>query len=176
MRRRTMWLGGANLFALGLALGLLLAAIPGHRAADNHPVPSNSDPSGAVAAAAPTSAAATPGPPSDDTKLKVTASRNGSSGGKVVIEVPPPEPEICAPVHITVDVGQTTVAACRSANYLGPITAIVENPVIASVTTSNDRMLPRYLVVMGREAGTTIVRVSFPDGPTTTYPITVSAA
>lgn len=175
MRRRTLWLGGANLFALGLALGLVLAASTGHRAVDNRAFPSSSVPSGAVATA-PTPAAATAGSSSDDTKLKVTVAHNGSSGGKVVIEVPPPEPEICAPVHITVDVGQTTLAWCRSANYLGPITLTVDNPTIASVTTSNDRMVPRYLVVTGRDAGTTVVRVSYPNGPTTSYPITVSPA
>ena len=173
MRRRTLWLGGANLFALGLALGLALAAISSDHATDNRRVASNTDPRGAVATA-PTPAAAPPGSPSDDPKLKVTVAKNGSSGGKVVIEVPPPEPEICAPVHITVGVGQTTLAWCRSANYLGPITLTVDNPSIASVTTSNDRMVPRYLVVTGRDAGTTIIRVSYPNGPTTSYPITVS--
>lgn len=175
MRKRTQWLGGANLFALGLALGLALAVSSSHRASDSRPVPNSSDPSGAVATA-PTPAVPTPGPPSADTKLNVTVARNGSAGGKVVIPVPPPEPELCSPVHITVDVGQTTVAACRSANYDGPIAVTVADPAIASVTTSNDRMLPRYLIVNGLGAGTTIVRVSYPDGPTTLYPITVSPA
>ncbi|HEV2218493.1 MAG TPA: pilus assembly protein N-terminal domain-containing protein [Candidatus Dormibacteraeota bacterium] len=175
MRRRNQWLGGATLFALGLALGLALAVTTSHRAADSRPLLSSSAPSGA-AAAAPTPAVPSPRPPSADTRLTTTVGPDGNAGGRVVIPVPPPEPEICAPVHITVVVGQTTVIACRSANYDGPITMSVANPTIASVTTSNSRMLPRYLVITGRMAGTTIVRVSYPNGPTTSYPITVSPA
>ena len=170
-RPRTNWPGGASLFALGVALGLALAASPGHPAAGSHTAASSPDPGGAVAAA-PRSKAS----PAPDTKLNSTVVRNGDAGGRLVIVVPPPEPELCSPVHITVGVGQTTWVACRSANYDGPIIVTVANPAIATVVTSNDRMLPRYLVVTGHDAGTTIVRVTYPDGPMTQYPITVFPA
>ena len=149
----------------------------GAQAGPGRSVPGNSVPSPSVPSshvvAAPTQA---PSTASADARLAATARADGGTGGAVVIPVPPAAPERCSPVHITVDVGQTTVVACRSTNYGGPITASVANPDIASVSTSGGLMIPRYLYLVGRGPGTAIVRVSYPHGPTTSYPITVDRA
>jgi hypothetical protein len=91
----------------------------------------------------------------------------------VVIPVPPSAPEECSPSRITVGVGQSAVAVCRSANYGGPIAATVTDRAIAVVRTSGGAMLPRYFYVTGRKVGTTTVLVSYPHGPTTRYRIEV---
>jgi hypothetical protein len=181
MRLRTAFrLAGTTLVVLGLVLAGRFSThlfAGSHPAASGHPittstVPSRTVPSGPVQSSTVPSSTA----PTSDARLSATAQPNGDTGGVLVIPVPPAAPERCAPSHITVGVGQTTVVACRSANYGGPIDASVANPAIASVRTSGGLILPRYLYVIGLEAGTTIVRVSYPHGPTTTYTITVHPA
>ena len=191
MRLRNACLGGTTVFAAGVAagvaIGLTLAGGSSHRAAASSSVPSSSITSNPVpddsapddsAPNTPVAAAPTPASPSGpgDARVGITAAPDGGAEGVVVIDVPPAEPERCSPTHITVDVGQSTLATCRSANYDGPMTVSVDNPAIASVSTSTGRTLPRYLYVIGLQVGTTIVRVTFPNGPTTTYPITVARA
>jgi hypothetical protein len=94
----------------------------------------------------------------------------------VILQVPPSAPEECSPSHITVSVGHSAVAICRSANYGGPITATVTDPAIATVDTSGGATLPRYFNVIGLKAGTTTVVVSYPHGPTTMYRVRVMPA
>lgn len=181
MRLRTVIrVGCVTLAALGLVLAgrySTLLGAGGHPAADGHhlsdaTVSSKTDQT-RHAEGAPSGA-----PPSgpSDAKLTATVRSNGDSGGVLIIRVPPAAPELCSPAPIKVNVGQTTVVACRSANYDGPITASVANPAIASVATSGGLMVPRYLSVVGLQAGTTIVRVSYQRGPTTSYPIIVYPA
>jgi hypothetical protein len=178
MRLRTIIrVGCVTVVALGLVLAgrfSTLLGVGGHPAAggdhlSSATVSSRTDPT-THAEGAPSGA---PPSGSSDAKLTATVRSNGDSGGVLIIRIPPPAPELCSPAPIKVDVGQTTVAACRSANYDGPISASVANPAIASVTTSGGLMVPRYLTVVGLQAGTTIVRVSYAHGPTTSYPITV---
>ena len=169
MRLRTVWrLGGTVLVALGLVLAGRWST---HLIVGGHHVARGSDLSSTVRIShverAPSSA-----PP--DAKLTATVRSDGSSGGVLVIRVPPPTPELCSPAHIKVGVGLTTVVACRSATYNGLIAVSVGNPAIASASASGGLMVPRYLIVVGRHAGTTTVRVSYPGGPTTSYPITVT--
>lgn len=169
MRLRTVWrLGGTILVALGLVLAGRWSI---HLTVGGHHVASDAGLSSTVRTShvegAPSSA-----PP--DAKLTATVRSNGNSGGTLVIRVPPPAPELCSPAHITVGLGRTAAVACKSANYGGPITASVGDPAIASVSTSGGLMVPRYLIVIARHAGTTIVRVSYQGGPTTSYPITVT--
>ena len=124
--------------------------------------------------AGPVTVKPTPAPAgSSDATLSLTAGTKGQVGGVVVLRVPPSAPEECSPSDITVGVGQSTVAVCRSANYGGPITATVSNPAIVLVRTSGGATLPRYLYVIGLKAGTTTLVVSYPHGPTTRYRVTV---
>jgi len=188
MRLRTVVRrSGVTLAALGLVLAGRLSThlnLGGHPAAEGHlssrTVLSRAAPASNVEAApsgAPSSASS--GAPSSgpsDARLSATAQPNGGIAGVLVIRVPPFAPELCSPAHITVNVGQMTMVACRSANYGGPIAASVSNPAVASVSTSGGFLLPRYLYVIGKEPGTTIVQVSYQHGPTTFYSITVSPA
>ena len=184
MRLRNVCLGGAAAFGAGIALGTALGLTLGGRGAvadaiGLRPVPSSSSPSSPVtggpapsaSAAALPITAAPPGP--GDARLAITSHPDGSLGGVLVIPVPPAEPVRCSEVHITVDVGQSTLVTCSAGHYVGPITARVENPAVASVGTSSGRELPQYLSVVGLHPGTTVVRVSYPRSPTTTYVITV---
>jgi hypothetical protein len=196
MRQRVVYLlSGMALGALGLGL---VHGCSSHRAADSNPVPSTSAPSstvpnpsgrGASGPSTPVPAKSLPhtsvraGPVtvkptaapagSGEATLTVTAGTEGQVGGVVVLHVPPSAPEECSPSYITVSVGQSAVAECRSANYGGPIAATVTNPAIALVRTSGGAMLPRYFYVTGLRAGTTTVLVSYQHGPTTRYRIRV---
>ncbi len=181
MRLRTVLrLAGATLVVLGLVLAGRFSThltAGGQPAAGGQPVTSSTVPGRTVpSSTVPSSTVPSSTAPTSDARLSATVQPNGNTGGVVVIPVPPAAPERCSPAHITVVVGQTTVVACRSANYGGPIDASVANPAIASVRTSGGLMVPRYLYVVGLEAGTTIVRVSYPHGPTTLYTITVRPA
>jgi hypothetical protein len=182
MRLRTVGrLGGVTLVALGLVLAGRFSthlALGGHHpAAGGEHLSSSTALSRAVPAshveAAPSRA---PSSASSDATLTATRRPNGGVGGVLVIRVPPFAPELCSPAHIAVNVGQTTMVACTSANYGGPIAASVFNPVVASVSASSGFLLPRYLYVFGKAPGTTIVKVSYQHGPTTFYSITVSPA
>ena len=181
MRLRTVLrLAGATLVVLGLVLAGRFSThlvAGGHPAASGQPAPSSTvpnrtDPGNTVpSSTVPSSPART-----SDARLSATVQPNGNTGGVVVIVVPPAAPERCSPAHITVVVGQSTVVACTAVHYGGPIAASVANPAIASVRTSGGLMVPRYLYVVGLKAGTTIVSVSYPHGPTTSYTITVHPA
>jgi hypothetical protein len=111
---------------------------------------------------------------SGEATLTLTTSTKGEIGGVVVLHVPPSDPEECSPSYITVSVGQSAVAECRSANYGGPITATVTNSAIATARTSGGATLPRYFTLIGLKAGNTTVVVSYPHGPTTTYRVKVT--
>lgn len=182
--RRGWRRGGATLVALGLVFagrwssqlgagghGGPTSSVPGITISSGT-VPRGTVPSSHVEAAP----AQVPASAFSDASLRATVRPDGEAGGVLVIPVPPAPPERCSPSPIKVDVGQSTLVACRAATYGGPIVANVDNPAIASVNASGGRMMPRYLYVVGIEAGTTVVRVSYQHGPTTSYPITVSRA
>jgi hypothetical protein len=181
MRLRTAFrLAGATLVVLGLVLAGRFSThltAGGQPAASGQPVPSSTIPNRtAQSGPVPSSTVPSSTAPTSDARLSATVQPNGDTGGVVVIPIPPAAPERCSPAHIAVVVGQTTVAACTAVHYGGPIDARVANPAIASVRTSGGLMVPRYLYVVGLKAGTTIVRVSYPHGPTTLYTITVHPA
>lgn len=195
MRHRTIRLGGTSLFALGVAVGIAIGSYSGQRA-DSRALPSLVVPSNTVPpGTAPSNIVPSPDSArkpilnwhqpatvasahsaAGDATIGITAQSSGLAGGVVVIPVPPGQPEQCSPSHIRVTVGQGTLSACTAVHYDGPITASVANPAIASVSTSGGQMFPRYLYIVGHRAGTTIVRVSYQAGPTTSYRITVSRA
>ena len=178
MRRPAMYLGGTSLFALGAALGLAVGSYSSHRPLASRPTPTSTIRAGTATTTFPNGQVtkapkATSSPRSGDVTVRIAVRPNGTSNGVLVIPIPPPEPELCRPRHITVTVGQTALVACRSANYDGLITANIDDPAIATVVASGGRMLPRYLYIHARAAGTTTIRVSYPRGPTTSYTITV---
>jgi hypothetical protein len=181
MRPRTVYLlSGIALVALGFGLGYCSS---NHRVAGGNPVATSSVPSTSVPAKSVPSTSLPRGPlavkptpttsGSGDATVSFTAGAAGVVGGVVVLPVPPAAPEECSPSDITVGVGQSAVAVCRSANYGGPIAATVTNPAIALVRTSGGALLPRYFYVTGLKAGTTTVLVSYPHGPTTRYRVKV---
>jgi hypothetical protein len=110
---------------------------------------------------------------SGDATLHLTKGAAGQFGGVVVLQVPSSAPEECSPADVTLGVGQSAVAECRSANYGGPISATATNPAIALVRTSAGKTLPRYFYVTGLKIGTTTILVSYPHGPTSRYRVTV---
>jgi hypothetical protein len=181
MRQRTVYfLSGTALVALGFGLGYYSSS---HRVASGNPVPTKSVSIISVPAKSVPSTSLPRGPVtvkptvtpsgSGDATVSFTAGAAGVVGGVVVLPVPPSAPEECSPSDITVAVGQSAVAVCRSANYGGPIAATLTNPAIALVRTSGGAMLPRYFYVTGLKAGTTTVLVSYPHGPTTRYRVKV---
>jgi hypothetical protein len=193
MRKRTVYLlSGAVLVALGFGLGHHSST---HQGAGGNPVSTKSLSAASVRArpvpqaapprgrAAAKTAQITPGPvasiptptatSSGDATLAVTGRAAGELGGVVVLRVPPSAPEECSPSGITLAVGQSAVALCRSANYGGPISASATDPAIALVRTSEGARLPRYFYVTGLKPGTTTISVSYPRGPTTQYRINV---
>jgi hypothetical protein len=103
------------------------------------------------------------GPGSPPPPPTPTAKPSPNAGGLVNVPVPTPAPILCSPSPVTIVVNQRIALACAAAKYIGPMTAIVADPTIASATLASTSPLssPLYFWVTGLKSGTTTLTLTY---------------